>query len=177
MREKSLEALNKAFSFDVPDLIVEQEMDMLFRNSLSQITKDELAVYQKDPKKAQEKRETFRDEAHKSVKVTFIIDALAKKNNIDVTDNEVMSAIYYESMMSGQDPQQVIVYYKENNFLPAIKMSMIENRVLTRLLDEKANLKDTKDTKGAKVKADSSSKAESTESKIAESKKPKKAKE
>ena len=177
MREKSLEALNKAFSFDVPDLIVEQEMDMLFRNSLSQIAKDELAVYQKDPKKAQEKRETFRDEAHKSVKVTFIIDALAKKNNIDVTDNEVMSAIYYESMMSGQDPQQVIVYYKENNFLPAIKMSMIENRVLTRLLDEKANLKDTKDTKGAKVKADSASKAESTESKIAESKKPKKAKE
>ena len=111
------------------------------------------------------------------MKVTFIIDALAKKNNIDVTDNEVMSAIYYESMMSGQDPQQVIVYYKENNFLPAIKMSMIENRVLTRLLDEKANLKDTKDTKGAKVKADSASKAESTESKIAESKKPKKAKE
>ncbi len=32
--------------------------------------------------------------------------------------------------MSGQDPEQVIKYYQDNNLLPAIKMGMIEDKLL-----------------------------------------------
>ncbi len=158
MKEKCLEALHSSVSFDLPDLIVEQEMDMLFRNTLSRIPKDELKQYQQDPQKAKDKRETFRDEAKKSVKVTFIIDAIAKARKISIPDNEVMSAIYYESLMNGQNPKETIDYYKENNLLPAIKMAMIENRVLNALLDEKAGI-------NTESKSESSAKSASKESK------------
>lgn len=158
MKEKCLEALHSSVSFDLPDLIVEQEMDVLFRNTLSRIPKDELKQYQQDPQKAKDKRETFRDEAKKSVKVTFIIDAIAKARKISIPDNDVMSAIYYESLMNGQNPKETIDYYKENNLLPAIKMAMIENRVLNALLDEKAGI-------NAESKSESSAKSASKESK------------
>jgi len=36
--------------------------------------------------------------------------------------------------MSGQDPQQIIEYYQKNNLLPAIKMSMIEDKLFGKLL-------------------------------------------
>ena len=158
MKEKCLEALHSSVSFDLPDLIVEQEIDVLFRNTLSRIPKDELKQYQQDPQKAKDKRETFRDEAKKSVKVTFIIDAIAKARKISIPDNDVMSAIYYESLMNGQNPKETIDYYKENNLLPAIKMAMIENRVLNALLDEKAGI-------NAESKSESSAKSASKESK------------
>ncbi|MDL0080116.1 trigger factor [Helicobacter zhangjianzhongii] len=163
MKQKCLEALDSGFSFDLPDAIVEQEMDVLFRNALSTIAPDELKDYQQDVQKAKDKRESFRDEACKSVKITFIVDAIAKAKGITINDNEVMQAIYYESMMQGQNPKEVLEYYRENGLIPAVKMAMIEDRVLHHLLDEKAGLLDKK-AKATKVDSSQadSKKADST---------------
>ena len=163
MKQKCLEALDSGFSFDLPDAIVEQEMDVLFRNALSTIAPDELKDYQQDVQKAKDKRESFRDEARKSVKITFIVDAIAKAKGITINDNEVMQAIYYESMMQGQNPKEVLEYYRENGLIPAVKMAMIEDRVLHHLLDEKAGLLDKK-AKATKVDSSQadSKKADST---------------
>ena len=46
--------------------------------------------------------------------------------------------IYYEAIRSGQDAEKVYEYYKENNLLPALKMSMVEEELLSKLLDKKA---------------------------------------
>ena len=173
MKSKFLEALDSSFSFDLPEIIVEQEMDMLFRNALSTISQDELKTYQQDAKKAKDKREEYRKEAQSNVKVTFIIDAIAKAQNITIDDREVMNAIYYEALISGQNPKEVLEYYQKNNLLPAIKMSLVENRVLHTLLDKKAGLgkkaqstpkekkTESKDSKNAESKADSTSSAKS----------------
>jgi len=48
-----------------------------------------------------------------------------------------MQTIYYEAISMGQDPQQTFEYYRKQNLLPAIKMAMIEDRLLTRLLNDK----------------------------------------
>jgi Bacterial trigger factor protein (TF) C-terminus. len=42
--------------------------------------------------------------------------------------------IYYEAMMHGQNPQEMIKYYQKNNLLPAIKMGMIEDKLFSKLL-------------------------------------------
>lgn len=153
-----IESLLKSITFDLPELIVEQEMDILFRNSLSQLKPKEFENLKNNKDEARKQREEKRDEARKSVQITFIMDALAKQYNIVVSDNEVMQTIYYEAMMMGQDPRATIEYYQKNNILPAIKMTMIEDRVLHHLLDTK--FESTKSTsKNAKVsKADGGSK-------------------
>ena len=146
----------KNIKFDLPDLIVEQEMDMLFRNSLNTISPEELKELQNSAEKAKQKRESFRADAQKSVCVTFIVDALAKREGISVSDNEVFQTIYYEAMMMGQNPNQVIEYYKNNNILPAVKMAMIEDRILHHLLDSKAD----KSPKSASKSEDKAEKAQ-----------------
>lgn len=168
MKSKFLEALDSSFGFDLPEIIVEQEMDILFRNALSTISQDELKTYQQDAKKAKDKREEYRQEAQSNVKVTFIIDAIAKAQNITIDDREVMNAIYYEALISGQNPKEVLEYYQKNNLLPAIKMSLIENRVLHTLLDKKAGLgKNAESTtkENAKKAESKNSKAKNAESK------------
>ena len=136
LKERLVEALLKNISFDLPELIVEQEMDILFRNALSQLAPEEIEKMKNNQEEAKKVRETHRDEACKSVQITFIMDKLAKQYNIVIQDNEVLQTIYYEAMMMGQNPKEVLEYYQQNNLVPAIKMTMIEDRVLHYLLNE-----------------------------------------
>lgn len=137
LKEKLIGNLDEAIDFDLPELIVEQEMDVLFRNFLSTLIPEELEKLKNDVQLAKEKRESFKNDAQRSVKITFIVDALSKQENISVEDKEVFQAVYYEAMMSGQDPKDLIGYYQKNNLLPAIKMAMIEEKILVYLLDKK----------------------------------------
>jgi trigger factor len=137
LKPQIVENLIAKFSFDLPDFVVEQEMDLAFNNKLRTLSQEELDGLKGDQEKAKAMRDEFREEAEKSVKVTFLIDALAREEKIDVTENEIMQTIYYEAMMMGQEPKRIIEYYQQNNLLPAIKMAMVEDKLLTHLLDKK----------------------------------------
>ncbi len=139
LKPKLVEALVEAFDFALPNNIVEQEIDQKINAKAREMSEEELKTYQENPEKVEALRDEVREDAQKSVKATFIVDALAKELGVTVEDQEVSQAIYYEAMMSGQDPQAVIKYYQENNLLPAVKMGMIEDKLFGKLLgfDEK----------------------------------------
>ncbi|WP_395148993.1 trigger factor [uncultured Helicobacter sp.] len=162
LKETLLQALLKEITFDLPELIVEQEMDILFRNALNTMSKEEFEALKNDEQKARQKRDSFKEDAKKSVQITFIMDALARKHNIVIQDNEALQTIYYEAMMMGQDPRAAIEYYQKNNLLPAIKMAMIEDRVLTFLLDSKLELESNTDKKSTSTKEPKASKSKSS---------------
>ena len=134
LKPELIEALVKYFDFALPNNIVEQEIDAKINAKARAMKPEELKVYQENPEKVETLLDEVREEAQNSVKATFIVDALAKKEAINVEDQEVSQAIYYEAMMSGQDPQAVIKYYEENNLLPAVKMGMIEDKLFGKLL-------------------------------------------
>ncbi len=132
------ENLHKTIDFDLPNLIVEQEMDLLLRNEFGKLSKEEQEKLTKDTEALKAKREEQRETAQRSVKVTFIVDAIAKRDNIDIHENEILNTIYYEAITMRQDPKMVLEYYKNNNLIPAIKMAMLEDKILTNLLNKKA---------------------------------------
>lgn len=135
LKPKLIENLIDGFTFDLPDNIVEQEMDVIFRNSLQNIDTEELQALQNDKDKAKDKRESFRNEAQKSVKLTFIIDKFAKRDKVAVSDNELYQVLYYEAMMMGANPKEVLEHYEKNNMIPALKMTILENKILNNLLE------------------------------------------
>ncbi|EIF50515.1 trigger factor [Sulfurovum sp. AR] len=134
LKPKLVEALVEKFDFALPNNIVEQEIDAKVNAKAREMSEEELNSYKDNPEKIEALREEVRADAVASVKATFIVDALAKKEEVSVDDQEVSQAIYYEAMMSGQDPQQVIKYYQENNLLPAVKMGMIEDKLFGKML-------------------------------------------
>ncbi len=134
LKPKIVEALVNKFDIALPNNIVDQEIDAKINAKAQEMDEKELATYKDNEEKINELRDSVREDAVASVKATFIVDALAKKEEITVDDQEVSQAIYYEAMMSGQDPQQVIKYYQENNLLPAVKMGMIEDKLFGKML-------------------------------------------
>ncbi|QOG12043.1 trigger factor [Arcobacter sp. FWKO B] len=132
-----LEALVAAISFDLPQSVVSQEINAALNNEIRAMSEEALNKLKEDAKEIEALREKVTPDAHNSVKATFIIDALAKAENVDVSDQEVTQTLYYEAMMMGQNPQEVVKFYSEKGYLPAIRMSMIEDKVITKLLDSK----------------------------------------
>jgi trigger factor len=137
LKPKLLEKFVESFIFDLPDFVVEQEMDMALNKKARELSEEELNELKENEEKVKELRETFRDDASKSVKATFIIDALAKAESIEVPEQEVMQTIYFEAMQMGQDPAQAYEHYKNAGYLPAIQMAMVEDKVLSKLLNKK----------------------------------------
>jgi trigger factor len=134
LKPKMVEALVNKFDIALPNNIVDQEIDAKINAKAQEMDEKELATYKDNEEKINELRDSVREDAVASVKATFIVDALAKKEKITVEDQEVSQAIYYEAMMSGQDAQEVIKYYQENNLLPAVKMGMIEDKLFGKML-------------------------------------------
>jgi trigger factor len=132
-----LETLVEKTSFALPSSVVDQEINYALNNKVRTMSEDEIKALQEDPSKVEEMRNELKEDAENSVKATFIVDALAKAEEVDVSDQEVMQVLYFEAMQMGQNPQEVVKQYQDNGYLPAIKMSMIEDKVITKLLDEK----------------------------------------
>ncbi len=132
-----LETLVEKLTFALPATVIDQEINQALNNKAREMAEDEIKVLQEDPSKVEALREELREDAQNSVKATFIVDALAKAESVEVSDQEVSQVLYYEAMQMGQNPQDVLKQYQDAGYLPAIKMSMIEEKVITKLLDEK----------------------------------------
>jgi len=137
LKPQLLDIFVEKLSFDLPEFVVEQEIDMAVNKKAGEMSEEEIQELRDNAEKLTALRETFREDASKSVKATFIIDSLAQEKGVRIEESEIMQTIYYEAMQMGQDPKQAYEHYKNAGYLPAIQMSMVEDRVLSGLLNEK----------------------------------------
>lgn len=159
LKEKFGEALLKKFDFDLPRGVVEQEIDVQFRNAWSGFSQKELDEIRGDSDKYQKKRESFRNEAQKSVKFTFIVDELARLRGVSVSDNEVVQAVYFEAYRYNQDPKALLESYQQQGILPAIKMSLIESKLFNDIFAPKKDENSAPKAKSISEKSENSSNA------------------
>lgn len=159
LKEKFGEALLKKFDFDLPRGVVEQEIDVQFRNAWSGFSQKELDEIRGDSDKYQKKRESFRSEAQKSVKFTFVVDELARLRGVSVSDNEVVQAVYFEAYRYNQDPKALLESYQQQGILPAIKMSLIESKLFNDIFAPKKDENSAPKAKSASAKSENSSNA------------------
>ncbi len=136
IKSKYMDSLVNALDFAVPTSILDEEINQALNVKVRAMSEDEIKSLQENPDEVKKMQEEMKPDAINSVKATFIIDALAKEEGIEVTDQEVTQTIYYEAMMSGQDGTAMIKQYEEAGYLPMIKMSMIESKVMNKILDE-----------------------------------------
>ncbi|WP_169777856.1 trigger factor [Campylobacter curvus] len=145
LKPKFAEAVVEKFKFDTPKNIVEQEIDMQFRNAWNGFSEDEKKKFRDDKDAVAKKRDEYREDAEKSVRLTFIIDELARVRGVKVSDQEVVQAVYFEAYRSGRDPKAHLEMYRNQGMLPAIKMSMIEEKLFNEMFskeDKKSNKKE-----------------------------------
>ena len=134
LKPKIIQGLLGIFDFTLPSNIVEQEIDAKVREKTSSFSEDEHKLYMEDKEKFNELRESVRDLARASIKTTLIVEAIAEKEGVVVHEQEVHAALGYQAMMTGQDAQDLLKYYEENNLMHSAKMGLTEDKLFGVLL-------------------------------------------
>jgi trigger factor len=134
LRPKLIEGLLSKFDFTLPNNIVEQEIDAKVREKVQGLSEEEQKANVEDKDKFFELRNSVRQEAQDGIKIALIVEALAKKEGIEVDEQEVIAALTHRAMMAGQDPTAVVNYYKDNNLMTSAKLGLTEDKLFGQML-------------------------------------------
>ncbi|MEA3371757.1 MAG: trigger factor [Campylobacterota bacterium] len=134
LKPKIIAGLLSKFDFTLPNNIVEQEIDAKVSEKSRAFCEDEHKAYTEDKGKFMELRESVREEARNGIKISLIVESLAKKEGIDVHMNEVHAALGYQAMMTGQDAQELVKYYEDNNLMTSAKLGLTEDKLFGVML-------------------------------------------
>jgi len=134
LKPQIIKGLLSKFDFTLPNNVVEQEIDAKINEKAQRMSKEEHERYKKDKAQFNALRDTVRKEAEDSIKAALIVDALAKKEGIEVNDEEVLSALSMQAIMTGQDAEELVEYYKANNLMTSAKVGLIEDKLFKHML-------------------------------------------
>jgi len=129
-----IEGLLKKFDFILPNNIVEQEIFAKVNEQLQMLPENQRKEIVQDKEKLVSMRESVRKDAQATIKKAIIIEALGKKENVEATEQEAISALTYQAMMAKQNPQALIKYYQENNLMHTVQLALVEDKLFGKML-------------------------------------------
>ncbi len=123
MKSDLLEKLGSE-SFDVPEVLVEQELDYMmyqFKNL--------------DQKAQDKKRDELKKQAVSRVKLGLVLAEIGKKEKLQITEQDIQNAVMQEAMKYPTQAKQIFEYYTKNqNALETLKAGAFEEKVLDFIL-------------------------------------------
>ena len=138
LKDKMVEQLLQANSFEVPESLVEEQTRTLVSD-----TKMRLATQGVDFKNlglSEEKLQgDYREMAQKQVRTFLILEKIADQEGITVTDGEAEDRVREISERIHQKFDVVKRYYEKNGLIPEVKAGIMSEKILNLLL-EKANV-------------------------------------
>jgi trigger factor len=131
-REAILSKLVEAHNFDVPPGMVERELQSMARSQATRLARRGVDVNSFDYAKF---REENRDLADKRVRGILLLDIIAEKEKLEVTDQEVNSALAVMARSAGQTVDSVRKYYESlDGGLDNLRASLVREKALSLLL-------------------------------------------
>jgi trigger factor len=129
VREKVLEQLIKSHDFPVPESLVEHQMDA----RLERVVRS-LAAQGVDPRAVNVDWVTLRkgqqERAIGDVKAELVVDRIATKENIDVTDEEVQHEIEHMASHSGESAEAIHARLTKQGALDRMKAKLRSDKTL-----------------------------------------------
>lgn len=123
IRDKAIEALLEQTEVPLPEKIVQAQVDEVVHNAIHGLDHDEdkFAEQLAEQGSSREEFDTeTRTEAEKAVKTQLLMDAVADKLDIQVSQNDLTERLVLMARQYGLEPQQLIQILQQNNQLPAM---------------------------------------------------------
>ena len=128
LKKNLVSKLSSLYNFQLPDVLVSRELEFLKSQKPS------------DADKKSNSDKIFTKEAEEKVKIGLIVSEIGIRNNINVTDKEVETALARICMQYPGKEKEIIEHYKTNpNALNSIKGPIFEDKVM-KFIEKKANI-------------------------------------
>ncbi len=146
LKRALLDELDKGHVFDLPPKMVDAE----FAGIWQQVEQDKTAgnLPPEDADKSDDQlKEEYRRIAERRVRLGLVLAEIGRRENVQVTEQELMQAMQREAMQYGQQAQQVFEFFRSNpNAQAQLRAPLYEDKVV-ELIFGKATVKDKKVSK------------------------------
>ena len=143
-----LDALDAAHSFDLPPKMVEAEFDNIWREIQHAIEHDHLEEEDKG-KSEDELKSEYKGIADRRVRLGLVLAEIGRRNNVDVTQEELSRAINQEAVRYPGQERQVVEFYQKNpQAVAQLRAPLYEEKVVDFILS-KAKVTDVTVSKDA----------------------------
>jgi trigger factor len=124
--------LVESHEFDLPESLIEQELNSLVTNTMIQrgIQQDDMSA-----KDIEALKNEMRSRAVWNVKVSLLIDTIGQKENVMATDDEVQNTVHSIAQTLSTTPENVMkLYVSRDGSLAGIKHTIFQDKVLALIL-------------------------------------------
>jgi trigger factor len=143
-RDKVIEHLVGTVEFPLPESAVQAEVDFREHDVIHQLGHDD-ALFERYLSVAGKTREEFtaelRENAEKSVRAQFILDAIAEKTEVQISDGELTEYLVRQAARYGMPAQEFANQIVQGGNLPALVADVRRSKALATVL-EKASVTD-----------------------------------
>ena len=135
LKRKLLDILEEGKTFDVPKGMADQEYESICRAikqpSAEESQEETLEQTTPDASLSEEDKEEYRKIAERRVRLGLLLQEVGRLNNIEVTEDEVKSALFKEvSRYPGQEQQIMELYQKNPEAMASIRAPIFEDKVV-----------------------------------------------
>ncbi|OLF73077.1 trigger factor [Maricaulis sp. W15] len=130
-----LDKLDAEHKFDLPPKMVEAEFENIWREVAHAIEHDHLEEEDKN-KSEDELKSEYREIAERRVRLGLVLAEIGRRNNIDVTQEELSRAINQEAVKYPGQERQVVEFYQKNpNAVAQMRAPIYEEKVVDYILE------------------------------------------
>jgi len=133
-----LEGLLKTVDFPLPESMVEMYLENLLQDQKIKVERQGKSI-ESLGKTPDELRADMRPEAERIAKTQIFLVTAARKEGVEVSEQEVDMQLQQMAMKSGQDFRAVKDYYAQNNLLFGLRDRMLADKAMEAIF-EKANI-------------------------------------
>jgi trigger factor len=139
LRDNLVKALIEKNSIEVPEALVEKQLQFLVDNITHDLAMKNLslAAIGSDEKKI---REDYRETAIIQVKGTLLLEELAKKEGIAVEENEIQDKIAEIAEKANKDSDIVEKFYEKNSYAKEALLKQIREEKTIKFLEDHAKI-------------------------------------
>lgn len=127
---------------DVPDVMVEHEIDHMVQHFQQQLQMQGINLEQYSQFTGQEVseiREQFREEAGKKVRANLVLDTIAQEENIQVSDDEVEDELKKLAEQMGRDTDEVRRLLQNQGGMDQVKQELKTRKTIDLLVSNSKN--------------------------------------
>jgi len=128
------DALDERHKFPLPPALVEQEYENLW-NTVTSEMRDSGRTFEDENTSEEKEREEYRRIADRRVRLGLLLDEIARKSEITVTEDEVRRAIMeHVRQYPGREKELIDMFRTNPEAIASIRAPLIENKVTDFIL-------------------------------------------
>lgn len=138
MKNEVVKKVSQAAEVEIPPVLIERRIDSMvndFRRKLAQQGLSLEKYLDHTQTSMEDLRKQYRDQAEQSVKTDLVLEAVAKAEGIEATEEEVEAEVEKMAKAYGQKPEQVKAVLGAQDNLEALKYSVTMDKTINFLLD------------------------------------------